>query len=205
MANSTHEVVISGTLHGQFVQTVQHVRATIATPTNPFSESLLIAQDIAGGSIMSEFMNCLPEDYVGTSLRVKQVLPAGGPTAIILASEWGQNSGQRTGEISSAQVNPLMIWIPTTEPAKTGRLFFPGVSEADIDGMVLDGTLIAAYNLFATEWIAGGTLGGVDSYHGAVLRKSAPPPPIVPVSDDLIAFGQISPLIGTQRRRLRPV
>jgi hypothetical protein len=98
-----------------------------------------------------------------------------------------------------------MIWIPTTAPNKTGRLFFPGVSEDDIDDMVLDPTLVTAYQTFATTWIDGGTVGGVDEYHGAVLRKSAPPPPIVPVSSDLIAFGQVSPLIGTQRRRLRPV
>jgi len=205
MPTATHEVVISGTLHGQFVQTVQHVRATIATLTNPFSESLKIAQSLEADGVMTKFMECLPSDYILTSARVKQVLPTGGPTAIMLATEFTTAVGQRSGEISSAQVNPLMIWIPTTAPAETGRLFFPGVSESDIDGMVLGVTLIAAYNDFSDAWIAGGTLGGVDEWHGSVLRKSSPPPPIVPVSDDLIAFGQISPLIGTQRRRLRPV
>jgi len=71
--------------------------------------------------------------------------------------------------------------------------------------MVYVPELIDAMQAFATAWIDGGTLGGSDTFKGAVLRKSAPPPPIVPVSSDLIAFGQISPLVGTQRRRLRPV
>lgn len=205
MAISSYEVVFSGTLAGQFVQTVQHVQATIATPTNSFAQALLIAQDINTGGTQSGFMDCLPDVYRMTSIRVRQILPTGGATAILTAGDLTVNVGARSGGISAAQVNPLMIWIPTVAPNKTGRLFFPGVSEDDIDDMVLDAPLITAYQAFAQLWIDGGTLGGVDEWHGAVLRKSAPPPPIVPVSTDLIAFGQISPLIGTQRRRLRPV
>jgi len=205
MPIQTHEVVLSGTLHGQFVQTVQHVQATIATPVNAFATSLLIAQDVNTGGILDDWLNVLPSDYTLTSIRVKQVLPAGGPTAIIVGGDLSATAGVRSGEISSAQVNPLMIWIGTTDPAKTGRLFFPGISEDDIDGMVIVADLITAYQTFAASWIAGGTVGGVDSYVGAILRKSSPPPPIVPVSSDIIFAGQVSPLIGTQRRRLRPV
>jgi len=197
--------VISGTLAHQFVQTVQHVQANIATPVNPFASALLIAQDITSGSIISDFMGILPSDYQGTSVRVRRVLPAGGATAIVLSADWSTSAGARSGEISSAQVNPLINWIGTTDPEKTGRLFIPGVSEADIDGMALSSPIIALYNTFIATWIAGGTVGGVDTYVGAILRKSAPPPPIVPVSSDIIFAGQVSPLIGTQRRRLRPV
>lgn len=198
MATEVYEIVISGILGGQFVQNVLHVKATIATPVNPFGTALLIAQDIVGGDIIENYTDALPSDYVGTSIRVRKVDGAGGATAIVLGSAWSQNVGTRVGEISSSQVAPLVVWVGTTSPDKTGRTFLPGVSEADIDQMVLSSTLLTAIQAFITAFIAGGTIGGADSYVGAIWRR------LVPVSDVIFA-GQVSPLIGTQRRRLRPV
>jgi len=205
MSVEVYETVFSGTLAGQFVQTVQHVHAVIATPVNPFASALLIAQDLATGPINSAFMDMLPSDYTGTSIRVRRVFPAGGATAIVLASTFTLAVGQRSGQISSAQVNPVITWIPTTDPEKTGRMFIPGVSESDIDAMVLSASILLDYQAFISAWIAGGTVGGVDTYVGSVVRKSAPPPPITVTGDDIIFAGQVSPLIGTQRRRLHPV
>lgn len=199
MADQVYEVVISGLLAGQFVQSVQHVRATIATPVNPFASALLIAQDLATGGIMDLYVGALPTDYQGTSLRVRRVDGGGGATAIVLAPSWSFSIGERPGNISSAQVNPLITWIPTTSVDKPGRLFMPGVSETDIDEMMLSAGLVTALQNFANGWVAGGTLGGVDEYHGTIWRR---PPVSV---DDLIFAGQVSPLIGTQRRRLHPV
>jgi hypothetical protein len=198
MAVETYEVVWSGTLAGQFVQTVQHVKATIATPVNPFASALLIAQDIDGGGINAAFMDCLPDVYTLTSIRVRRIDGGGGPTAILTGGALAVTQGGRTGNVSSAQVNPVIVWIPTTSPDKVGKLFVPGVSEADIDNMVLVAGILTAYQTFVTAWIAGGTLGGVDSYVGAVWRQTA-------LLTDVIFAGQVSPLIGTQRRRLRPV
>lgn len=205
MAEETYEVVITGHLAGQFVQTVQHVQATIATPVNPFASALLIAQDITFGPVIDSWCSMLPIDWVGSSVRVRKVDGAGGPTAIVLVSNWSSPGGARPGSISSAQVNPLIIWIGTDTPDKTGRLFIPGVSETDIDDMVLTGGLLTAIQAFVTAWIAGGTLGGVDSYVGAIYRRARTGPPPVAASTDVIFAGQVSPLIGTQRRRLRPV
>jgi len=201
MSDEVHEVTVSGILAGQFVQTVQHVRATIATPVNAFATSLLISQAmVAPGMQMDQFLLCLPEDYIGTSLRVRRVLPSNGATAVVLAGVWeGESVGQRSGEISSAQVNPLIQWIPSNNPDQQGRLFMPGVSETDIDGMALSGALLGAMQTFIESWIDGGTVGGgADIYKGTVFRRDDG-------VDDLIFAGQVSPLIGTQRRRLRPV
>lgn len=207
MATESYEWVLSGILGGQFVQTVQHVQCEIATPVNPFATALAIAQEFtAPGNVLESFMACLPSDYQATSIRVRRVLPTGGATAILVASDFGMSQvGMRTGQISSAQVNPLIVWIRTLSPEDTGRLFLPGVSEDDIDEMMLNVSLVAAINQFCAEYALGGTIGGVDSWKGAVLVRQPPPGPATPVLTDPIFAGQVSPLIGTQRRRLRPV
>jgi hypothetical protein len=206
MAVETYEVIWNGTLAGQFVQTVQHVQATIAVPVNPFASALLIAQDLEANGINDLWLGMLPDDYKVTSLRVRKVSGAGGPTAILTQAQLGTFQGTRSGPISSAQANPLIVWIPTTSPDKTGRVFLPGVGEPDIDQMILIGALITEMQAFIAGWIAGGTLGGVDSYRGVVYRRARPleVPPVV-ASTDVIFAGQVSPLIGTQRRRLHPV
>lgn len=198
MATEIYEVVISGILGGQFVQTVQHVKAEIATPVNPFASAILIAQDINANGILEAFCACLPTDYKATSIRCRRVSGAGGTTAVITGGGLDFTDGARAGNISSAQVCPLIIWVPTTDIDSPGKLFLPGVSEDDIDDMVLTASLIADIQAFINEWIAGGTLGGVDSYVGCIFRR-------VGGTGDVIFAGQVSPLIGTQRRRLRPV
>lgn len=200
-----YEWVLSGTLAGQFVQTVQHVSLDNPAPIPAFQAALDLADAMIGvGGVLESMMDCLPADYAVTSIRVKRVLPSGGPTAIRLAAEFSAPVGTRSGEISSAQVNPLMIWIPTTTPSKTGRLFFPGVSEDDIDEMMLSSTLVAAMNIFAAAYADDWSVGAMTA-HGCVLRRSTGAPPHVPVSGDEIFAGQVSPLIGTQRRRLHPI
>ena len=80
MAVEIYEVVFSGTLAGQFVQTVQHVKATIAAPVSTFQSALYIAQDIAANGIQDAFAAMVPADYIMTSIRVRRVGPSGGPT-----------------------------------------------------------------------------------------------------------------------------
>lgn len=198
MADETYEIVISATLAGQFVQTVQHVLANIAITVNPFQTALNIIDDINGNGILDAFLAMVPEDYKITSIRGRRVFPVGSATAIRVGSELSGTDGLRSGSISSAQVNPCIIWIPTATPNRVGKLFVPGISEDDIEEMALVNDIVAKYNLFATAWIGGGTLGGGDEYHGCVYSREDH-------SADLIFAGQVSPLIGTQRRRLRPV
>jgi hypothetical protein len=198
MAEEAYECVFSGLLAGQFVQNVLHAKVDIATPVNPFASALLLAQDISNNGLSEKYLDALPSDYTATSLRVRKISGTGGPTAIVLATTWPGAVGIRAGEISSAQVNPLITWIPTEAPDKPGRTYMPGVSEDDIDQMALSGTLVGALQIFADAWVAGGTLGGVDTWVGAIWRR-------VTSNIDAIFAGQVSPLIGTQRRRLHPV
>lgn len=198
MAVEVYEATVSGTLAGQFVQTVLHTNLDNASLDSPFMAASAIATDmLAPGGSVALFLLALPSDYSPTSLRVRRVAPTGGPTSIRLAAFFPSPTGGRTGEISSAQVNPVVVWIPTTAPAKTGRVFLPGVSEADIDEMSLTQPLITAILAFANSWGSPQTA-GANTMTGCVFRR-------LPKLGDNIAAAYVSPLIGTQRRRLRPV
>ena len=193
-----YSVVFSGTLAGQFVQSVLHVKSEIATPVNSFASALLIAQDINDNGVQEAWMDMLPVDYLMTSLRVRRIDGTGGATAILIRGQLTQPDGQRAGAINSAQVNPVITWIGTTSPDKPGKTFVPGVSEDDLNEMVLLEAIVTAYQAFAEAWKDGGTLGGVDTWKGCIWRREAE-------VGDLIFAAQVSPLIGTQKKRLHPV
>jgi len=198
MATENYQVIWSGLLAGQFVQTVMHAKVTIATPVNPYLTALLLLQDIGTNGVSEAFTDCLPVDYAITSLRAKKVGSGGGTTAVLLNSAINQPEGQRTGNISSAQVNPVLTLVTTTDVNSPGRIYFPGISEDDIDQMVIVTALVDLMILFGTTWKDGGTLGGADTWVGGVYRR-------VPNTVDVILGSQVSPWIGTQKRRLRPV
>lgn len=203
MANAAYEIVWSGTLAGQFVQTVQHMIGDEATPPDFFAQARDMIDPANFDGTNSNFLACLPVPYNLTSVRCRRVFPTTGPTAIWLAGSYANDAGLRTGNISAAQVNPVILWIPATDPSKLGKLFLPGVSEDDIDNMLLVGTLITDITGFIDNWIAGFTVNGT-AYFGAKAIKATVTPYNV-INAVRIEYGQVSPLIGTQRRRLRPV
>jgi hypothetical protein len=198
MPHEAYECTLSGILTGQFVQTVFAVDYNNTATQPPFFAAKDIGDQLsAAGEFIELFVNCLPSSYRVTSLRVRRVGPTGGPTAIALAGGMAETTGQRGPNISAAQVNPLIILIPTVASNKTGRIFMPGVDEDDIDDMVLVAGLVTAYQALITYMVAGTTIAGGAIAFG-VLRRATK------VVDPLDA-GYISPLIGTQRRRLKPV
>lgn len=200
MAIEVYEWTLSAILAGQFVQTVQHVSVDRSAITTTFACAReLNIELMQTGTLLTPFLDCLPEDYDATSSRIRRVSSGGGPTAIMLAADFALAEGSRTGNISSAQANPCLIFIGTTDPGKTGRLFVPGVSEDDIDEMQLVGPLVTAMQTFIDVLVVGGTINGTaDTWQGCILRRNS-------MTGDVFDAGYVSPLIGTQRRRLRPV
>lgn len=198
MAIEVYEVVISGTLAGQFVQNVIHVATDDGNYGNPFEGAIEVANGLnAVSGFVYEWCNALPVQYSITSLRVRRVLPTGGPTYIVLANSLLEKDGQRSGNISSAQVNPVLVWITTPRPNRPGRTFLPGVSETDIDAMTYTSGLIGAFNALIGVMTSSITVGtGTGDF--VIYRRN------LNTADD-ITYGRISPLVGTQRRRLKPV
>lgn len=198
MAIEVYEVVVSGTLAGQFVQNVIHVATDDGNYGNPFEGAMEVADGLNEVSgFMQMWCFALPEQYSATSMRVRRVLPEGGPTYIRLANALSDKDGQRTGNISSAQVNPVLVWITTPRPNRPGRTFLPGVSETDIDAMTYTSGLIGAFNALIGVMTSSITVGtGTGDF--VIYRRN------LNTADD-ITYGRISPLVGTQRRRLKPV
>lgn len=198
MAIEVYEVVVSGTLAGQFVQNVIHVATDDGNYGNPFEGAMEVADGLNEVSgFMQMWCFALPEQYSATSMRVRRVLPEGGPTYIRLANALSDKDGQRTGNISSAQVNPVLVWITTPRPNRPGRTFLPGVSETDIDAMTYTPGLIGAFNALIGVMTSSITVGtGTGDF--VIYRRN------LNTADD-ITYGRISPLVGTQRRRLKPV
>lgn len=200
MAVETYELTVSGTLAGQFVQTIMAINVNNTGSSNPFvmANDLLEEFNTASG-FFELWCDCLPTAYDITSARCRRILATGGPTQIFLAANLIATTGTRTGGISTSGVSPLFIWLTTTRPTKTGRTFLPGVSESDIDSMVLSGGVLGAMNAFGQYFRDGGTIGGgSDTWTGSIYRR------LLAAADDVTNF-RVSPVIGNLRRRLRPV
>lgn len=194
---SIFEAVISGHLAGQFTQTVLNIRVDPSGAADLWTLTLdVISSLIQPDELVDTFCQCLPQDWDGSSLRVRQISTP-GPSGFASAAEWPNQNGYRTGNISSAQVNPVCIWIPTIEPNKTGRTFLPGISETDLEEMVFQGDYPGAVGGFMAKFAAGGS-GALQSWAGVVYRRATN-------VGDLVQGGYLSPHIGTQRRRLTPV
>jgi len=114
-----------------------------------------------------------------------------------LASTWYESIGTRTGEIQAQQVNPLLILIGVNAPAKTGRVFLPGASEDDIDEGQVQAGLVAAMEAFGAALDAGWTV-TAGTGKGGIFRRATK-------TVDPLGYYRVSPLIGTQRRRLKPI
>ena len=193
------EVTLSGALNGQFVQNVLHVQAA---PTTGTPDPFLMAASIAASVIvewMPSYLDCLPEGYEFSSCRCRGVTPMPSATATAFI-DTGDSSGARAGMASTYVEGPLLIFPVTFTRPALGKIFLPGVSEEDIDYgvMVLDlrAALVALVGVLLTPQTTSGTI-PVD--YTFCIRKGDGTDWKVP------AGGALSPTIGTQRRRAKPL
>lgn len=200
MPAEAYELIVSGILSGQFVQNVLHVNVDNSGSSNPYTVAYDLLETLIGTvQFDQKWTDALPADYRITSLRCKRVLVTGGPTAILLAGALTQSVGQRTGSIQAAQVNPVIVLLTTTRPNRPGRIFLPGISETDMDDMVYTAGIIAAIGEVEAMLITNFTLDTLAYAANFAVRRTT-----TAASDDITA-ARLSPLVGTQRRRLRPV
>lgn len=199
MPGDTMEVVVTGHLAGQLCQNVFHFATENIGGDTLFGYAKNLGEILmATGGFLSKYVDCLPEDYIGSSLRVRCIGVTPGPTYYAGSGAWADGyTGTRSGAISSAQVSPLIIWIPDANPTKTGRTYLPGVSEDDIDEMILVVPLLTAIADFCGVYITIGSTSDIQ-YGAAIWRRSTS-------DNDPITAAYVSPHIGTQRRRLVPV
>jgi hypothetical protein len=110
--------------------------------------------------------------------------------------------GTRGGGISVAGMSPVAVLFPLANAKQRGRVFLPGIS----DGDCVDGVITAAYKaLFTTHAVcltqlltlAGG--GGPTATPVVYSRKP------LPATSRIVEYARLSALVGTMKRRQRPV
>jgi hypothetical protein len=200
MGVETYEVIISGGTGTQFVQNILHCNLDNTAATDPFVvANALLTKIAATGGFIQKWCDCLPDDYTITSVRARRVTPTGGPTQIFLNANLPYTQGTRGSSSGVTSNCPLIIWLTTLRPSKTGRTFLPGVGESDVSENQLVAGLLAAIGTAATIWRDGFTLTS-PAYvcQGSILRRA------LGGADDITNF-RVSPIIGSQRRRQRPI
>jgi len=191
------EITMTGGLNGQFVQNVLHGQWEPEGEPDPFLNAL----SVAGGVVaewLDDWLPCLPESYVMSSIRVRQLEPASGPTYTQTSGVAGE-TGARAAEISVYTSGPLINMPVTFTNVAVGKIFLPGVAESDIAYGILESSLVTVLDALILALLTPLTISG--SYPGTLtycVAKTDHSDWKVPLA------GYISPTIGTQRRRAKP-
>jgi len=125
MAAQTYQLVITGNLAGQFVQTVLHYEME----DSGFANKLLAAKGLIDGWLAaskdSEWLAMLPDSYVLMSIKSRCVSVPGSPEWIDTTPATGAGTFG-TGIVSSSS-GPVLIWYTSSGPKTKGRTFLPGI------------------------------------------------------------------------------
>jgi hypothetical protein len=144
-------MTISGFLRGQFVQNVIcGLYTPISTQTD--FESAFKAGRLWVEGIGSQYLDCLPVDYIGSSVRAQVfstgALPDEGPAATIQLEFNGQ-PGTRTGTLAVTSIGPIIVCpFEVSGRPRSGKIFLPGVTETDVNNNRLTDELLTAIAAF---------------------------------------------------------
>lgn len=144
-------LTISGFLRGQFVQNVTAWKWTPISTQTDFESALKAGQAFID-MIAGNYLDCLPVDYIGSSVRAK-VFPTTlynsiGPT-LTLQNGFNTIAGTRTGTLSVTSIGPIIVTpFEVASKPRTGKLFLPGVTESDVDNNRLSSALMTALEAF---------------------------------------------------------
>lgn len=162
------------------------------------AQSIINALPVGAGltSWLSRFQALLSEDVYISNILCRRMTDGGGNTAETILQE-DSKPGLQTGDVAASQVAACVIWVNTDFPDKTGRNFIPGVSLSCIEG----GRWEAAFQTAVDNFIAR-TLSGFAVSAGTALFCTWDREAEVGYQ---LTNGYLSPKVGTQRRRERPL
>jgi len=197
VATNTYRLTISYNTAGQFAQNVLHYSfddvgfATTVAAANALNNAFSTHCTGALKDALSLHTQIL-------SYKSRLVSAHGGFEAVKLGV--AGDVGNRTGDLSASGLAPLIRFICNGVPAKSGRMFLPGVSDDD----VTDSFLTAAFftdlqdlaNVLDDTFVLTG--GGAPTAT-PVLRTHQPVVDSIP-----IAVAVPATYLATQRRRQRP-
>jgi len=199
MAVHTYQLIISGTIAGQFCQNIFHYKMDDAG----YANALIAAQGLLNGWLAddkpADWLQFCPANYIIRSFKARRVSGGTGPEWVDLSFA-GEN-GERSGDAQVSSTGPVIIWVIEGNFRRKGRTFVPGISITDADGGEITAAALDDFNTAA------------DSFLGEFPADGGGTPDVtfvVAQSDNLattfeIIDAQISKEIGVQRRRQLPV
>lgn len=196
-----YSLVIFANCCNQPVENVLHFRDDNSNGTTPQIQ----AEDLVTiweADFESEWLDCLPDNYELIGYKARRVNNTGGPTF----QKPKTGNGTR-GDAGSSALGPCVIssYYDGTN-WRSGRIFLPGIAEADITNNQPAAGLVAAVAALEVPLLAPQTGGGAPStMQYCIFKPSAPPNQtngagfyFFPVQ------ATFSGKMGVQNRRLRP-
>lgn len=195
MPDGLYRVEWRGQLAGQYRDNVMHWKITGETSDTPYDNALQLVSFL-DTTIKPLFLNCIPTDYYLDSLFARRIGPTAGNYA---AKDYEPylTPGQRSGSAVSEQLCPCITLIPTMGVKSGGKVFLPAVAKTDINMNVPIASYVTAVNTFMAACVAGGSVAGGLATLTIYSRK-------LNISS-VIGGYHLSPVIGYQRKRARPV
>ncbi len=193
-------LTISGFLKGQFVQNVMAINWVPISAQTDFASAFFAATSFVT-DLSDYYLACLPVDYIGSSVRAQvfstTLYPNSGNVCTVQA---GYNTlpGQRTGTLAVTSIGPILVFpFEVASKPYSGKMFLPGVTEADVDNNRLSSGLLSALQSLGDALVNPITDGdgNVWQYNIYSPKNSEIYPPV----------GQyVSTEVGSLRQRQRP-
>jgi len=195
MPDELHRVEWRGNLSGQFRENVMHFKITAPAADLAFDNANALAAFMQT-NIKPLFLACLPPDYWLDAIFVRRIGPTGGAYANIDYAAFSQ-PGTRGVEAVSEQLCPCVTLIPPMGVKSAGRIFLPAVDKGDINLNVYLAGYVSVVATLLNACIAGGSVAGGLATLVIYSRKLN--------TNNVVADYHLSPVLGYQRKRARPV
>lgn len=199
MAFDVYSVSILGSVSGQPVANVLHAVDDVTGDADPIAGAAALNSGLlAGMGVIDKYLDCLPENYEMKALRTRRINNTGGPNV----TSPNVAAGTRAGFANVSGVGPVGLFHANAAGGevewRTGKVFFPGVSSADVDNNIFVDTLITDIYEFLNGWRTMAIAGGGHNFSGCIVNTLDGNPL------QIMAVG-VSLKVGTQRRRYVPL
>lgn len=195
MAIGLYRTEWRGQLAGQFRENVIHWRMNPDPGGNGYdtSEAIIVALN---ATFKPLWLAMTPPDYGLDAIFARQIGPL---TSSYASVDYAANiaTGTRGTQAVSEQLCPCVTLIPPMGVKSAGRCFLPAVDQADINLNVPTAGYLTAVGNFFNAAIAGISVAGGTMSIAIFSRK-------LNTSSEVSSFN-LSPAIGYQRRRARPI
>lgn len=198
MANDVYQVNVIGSVANEYVENVWHFESSALNSVTPGADAAALLTALQS-SVQTPFLACLPDDYELGGYKAKRVNNTGGPSAVLLAGGAAGAIGATSAVSGEGAVitcgyfnslGPSMRW-------RTTRIFMPGLPQDAISEGEFRALYIAAVQAFADDLVTPITAGPNTLTYCAYSKAMGHPYAVNPP--------QVSALVGTQRRRFKPV